>query len=57
MVSKMQLIFLLLVLGFATPATLLTISPFGESAPLTFCFAQFAICVEDEQEEGEQMRD
>ena len=47
----------LLVLRFAIPAALLTVSPLGESAPLTSCFVQFAICPEDEREEGEPMRD
>ena len=56
-VSKTHLISHLLVLGFPIPAALLTISPFGGSAPLTSCFVQVAICPEDEREEGEPMRD
>ena len=49
----------LLVLGFSPPASFLTISPLGESAPSTSCFEQFAICPEDEGEGGwgEPMRD
>ena len=56
-VSKMHLISHLLLLRFAIPAALLTISPLGESAPLTSSFVQFAICLEDKWEEGEPMRD
>ena len=56
-VSKTHLISHLLVLGFAIPATLLAISVLGESAPLTSCSVQVAICPEDEREEGEPMRD
>ena len=33
------------------------ISLLGESAPLTSCSVQVAICPEDEREEGEPMRD
>ena len=39
------------------PADLLAISLLGESAPLTSCSVQVAICPEDEREEGEPMRD
>ena len=51
-VSQTHRISHLLVLGFAIPAASLSISPLGESAPLTSCFSQFAIRPEDEQEEG-----
>ena len=44
-------------LGFAIPADLLAISLLEESAPLTSCSVQVAICPEDEREEGEPMRD
>ena len=47
----------LLVLGFPPPASFLTISPLGESAPSISCFAHFGICLEDEEEWGETMRD
>ena len=57
MVSKTHLISHLLVLDFAIPAALLAISLLGESAPLTSCAVQVAICHEDEREEGEPMRD
>ena len=53
-VSKTLLISHLLVLGFAIPASLLAISLLGESAPLTSCSVQMAICPEDEREEGNQ---
>ena len=41
-------------LGFAIPASLLAISLLGESAPLTSCSIQVAICPEDEGEKGEE---
>lgn len=53
----MHLIYPLLVLLFTIPATLLRISPLGESAHLNFCFTHFANCEEDEREEGEPMRE
>ena len=56
-VSKTHLTSDLLVLGVAIPATSLTISPLGESAPTTPCFVEFAICPEHEREEAQTMRD
>ena len=56
-VSKRHLISHLLMLCIAIPATLLTISPLGESAPFTPCFIQVANCREHERESGEPMRD
>ena len=48
---------LISLLGFAIPADLIAISLLGESAPLTSCSVQVAICPEDEREEGEPIRD
>ena len=45
---KMHLGFRPLVLGFTIPDTLLTLSPLGESLPLTSYLAEFAISEEDE---------
>ena len=53
----MLLISHILLLGFTIPAALLEISILGELAPLTSCSVQFAICPEDEREEGEPMTD
>ena len=47
---KMHLSFRILVLGFTIPDALLTLSPLGESVPLTSSLAQLAISVQDEQE-------
>ena len=55
-VSKTHLISQILVLGFAILAALLAVSLLGESAPLTSCSVQVAICPEDEREEGEPMK-
>ena len=49
--TKTHVISHLLVLGFAIAAALLAISLLGESAPLTSCSVQVAICPEDEREE------
>ena len=54
---KMHLGFRILVLGFTIPDALLTLYPLGESVPLTPCLAHFAISAQDEQEQGEPMRD
>ena len=47
---KMHLSFRILVLGFTIPDALPTLSPHGESVPLTSSLAQLAISVQDEQE-------
>jgi len=46
----MHLSFRPLLLGFTIPDPLRTLSPLGESVPLTSCWAQFAISAQDEKE-------